>query len=311
MLILLVISLTVTVLLCILLLLRIRENRSLAGQIRELSMIDSNSLVHTSYSAADIVRLAKEINVLFEKLRVQEVTMRRKGERMDMMLANISHDLRTPLTSALGYIDMINTEALSSDKPYDDTVLKELEIIEKRLHRLSELIDAFFEFSKIITSDRLPEKKELVLVSVLEESIAHYYDDYVGRKRSIIFENEAGRQKLYSNRNMLLRIFDNLIGNALKHGTGDLTVKTEYSGQAENSSFSVTFSNSFEGDEMDVEHIFDEFYTRDISRTGGNTGLGLAIAKEFTELLGGSIRAEAENGRLKLIINFPAGKGQP
>ena len=304
MLILLVIFIIISALLSFLLFLRIKENKSLARQIHELAKLDSNSLVHTSYSADDITKLAKEINMLFEKLRVSEITMKRKGERMDMMLANISHDLRTPLTSALGYIDMINMEAESSGTAYDENVIKELEIIEKRLHRLSELIDAFFEFSKIITSDRLPEKKELVMVSVLEESIAHYYDDYVGRKRSIIFENNAGRQKILSNRNMLLRIFDNLIGNALKHGTGDLAITTEYSGQAEGGSFNICFSNSFEGGEIDVNHIFDEFYTRDISRTGGNTGLGLAIAKEFTELLGGSIRAEVRDGRLSIIISI-------
>ena len=304
MLILLVIFIITTALLAFLLFLRIKENKSLARQIHELSDLNSNSLVHTSYSAGDITKLAKEINMLFEKLRVSEITMKRKGERMDMMLANISHDLRTPLTSALGYIDMINMEAESSGTAYDKNVIKELEIIEKRLHRLSELIDAFFEFSKIITSDRLPEKKELVMVSVLEESIAHYYDDYVGRKRSIIFENNAGRRKILGNRNMLLRIFDNLIGNALKHGTGDLAITTEYSGQAEGGSFTICFSNFFEGGEIDVNHIFDEFYTRDISRTGGNTGLGLAIAKEFTELLGGSIRAEVLDGRLRIIIKI-------
>ncbi len=294
------VSILANIVLFILLVMRRRENRRISRQMHELSEIDSNSIVHTSYSVGDVTELAAEINRLLERLRQMQIATKRKSERMDMMLANISHDLRTPLTSALGYIDMINTQRREGD--FTEDIDRELEIIEKRMHRLSELIDAFFEFSKVISSDKEPERSELSMVAVLEECIAHYYDDYSTRHRSIDFSNPAGRQKFYSNRNMLIRVFDNLIGNALKHGNGDLRVISELE---ENGGISVKFINEAETADIDAEHIFDEFYTRDISRTGGNTGLGLAIAKEFTELLGGRITADISPGRMEIAVRFP------
>ena len=98
---------------------------------------------------------------------------------------------------------------------------------------------------------------------------------------------------------MLLRIFDNLIGNALKHGIGDLTIRLEKS-----DAIKISFSNGVLDENIDTVHIFDEFYTKDISRTGGSTGLGLAIAKEFTELLGGRIAAEVIREQLVISITI-------
>ncbi len=295
----LVICILLVLVLSWLLFMRVCENKRITAQMRELEGKDSNTLIHTGYSTESIRELVGEINRLYEKLRRQEIAMLRKSERLDMMLANISHDLRTPLTSALGYIDMINRSF--QNETVESEIKQELEIVEKRLHRLSELIDAFFEFSKIISSEKEPEKEELSLNAVMEESIVHYYDDYNDRGRKIVFDNSIGRTKILSNRNMLLRIFDNLIGNALKHGIGDLLIRLE-----KTDGIRISFTNSVYDGNIDTVHIFDEFYTKDISRTGGNTGLGLAIAKEFTELLGGKIGAEVADGRLAINIFLPA-----
>ncbi len=146
-------------------------------------------------------------------------------------------------------------------------------------------IGSFFEFSQIISSGKQPEKTELNLVSVLEESIVHYYDDYCDRGRQIVFQCSTHRLLIASNQNMLLRIFDNLISNALKHGEGDLTVTVHNTEGVQ-----ILFENILLTPNLDVTHIFDEFYTTDISRTKGNMGLGLAIAKQFTEMLGEGFR---------------------
>ena len=98
---------------------------------------------------------------------------------------------------------------------------------------------------------------------------------------------------------MLLRIFDNLIGNALKHGEGDLTITV-----IESDELRITFENVPISQDIDTEHIFDEFYTTDISRTKGNTGLGLAIAKQFTEMLDGTISAALSNGKFILTVTM-------
>ena len=98
---------------------------------------------------------------------------------------------------------------------------------------------------------------------------------------------------------MLLRIFDNLIGNALKHGIGNLVIAIELT-----ETIQITFKNKLYSTDIDMNHIFDEFYTTDISRTKGNTGLGLAIVKQFVEMLGGTVSAELFDGMLSLTVVF-------
>ncbi len=269
-----------------------REINSIARQLNTLKDEDTNALIHSSAGAAD--RLIREINSLLIRLRTNRIEYTRKNHDLEQMMTNISHDLRTPLTSAMGYINIV----LNSDLTEEEKT-RELRIIEKRLLRLEELIDSFFEFSKIISGGRQPEKTELNLNSVLEESIVHYFDDYCARGRQIMLSCEKNRLMIVSNRNMLLRVFDNLISNAYKHGSGDLDVTVWEEG-----GIAVSFENALTEADIDIDHIFDEFYTTDISRTKGNTGLGLAIAKQFTEMLGGSISAEINGGRFRVTVRL-------
>ena len=106
-----------------------------------------------------------------------------------------------------------------------------------------------------------------------------------------------------SNLEMMKRIIDNLLGNALKYSDKDLTISlSENNADRDKCKIILSFSNGVGEADIDVEHIFDEFYTADISRTKGNTGLGLAIVKEFTEVLGVDINAVLEEN--ELIINL-------
>ncbi len=283
------IAAAVLLLLCIL---QRGEILHIARQLSEIKDEDTNVLIHSRNGTADA--LINRINALLKETREIRVRYAQKNHTLEQMMTNISHDLRTPLTSAMGYIDMIQ----HTDLPEEEKS-RELAIVEKRLIRLEELISSFFEFSQIISSGKQPEKTELNLVSVLEESIVHYYDDYCGRGRQILFQCEMHKLMISSNQNMLLRIFDNLISNALKHGKGDLTITVQHT-----QGIQICFENALDMPDMDVSHIFDEFYTTDISRTKGNTGLGLAIARQFTEMLGGTIMAETEGFLFRLTIDW-------
>lgn len=269
------------------------EIKSITNQLKYLRSKETNMLVHSENDKAD--ELILEINSLLKGVRKIHIDYQKKNHALEQMMTNISHDLRTPLTSAMGYINLIQHSELSEEEKN-----RELAIIEKRLIRLEELINSFFELSQIVSSGKEPEKAEINLVSILEEAIVHYYDDYCNQGRQIVLKCEHRKLIFLSNQNMLLRIFDNLINNALKHGTGVLTITVE---AAEN--LQITFTNELASPDIDIEHIFDEFYTTDISRTKGNTGLGLAIAKQFTEMLGGDIQASQNGDLFILTTQFP------
>ena len=112
---------------------------------------------------------------------------------------------------------------------------------------------------------------------------------------------DCNQRKIIINSNKLLltRIFENLIGNAYKHSNSDLIIKVEKLNKVK-----IIFSNELLDNDVDIDRIFDEFYTLDISRTKEGTGLGLAIAKEFTKQLNGNIYAEKHNNQLKIIIEL-------
>ncbi len=160
------------------------------------------------------------------------------------------------------------------------------------------MITSFFDFSKIISKNEEIELHNENIVEILENNIANYYEDFLKNNRNIDFNCNEQKIELFTNKALLIRIFDNLIINAYKHSKSDLKIniiKTEQRVQCE-------FINELEDSSLDIDLIFDEFYTADISRTKESTGLGLAIVKEFVQLLNGKIYAEKRNNVLKIIV---------
>lgn len=270
------------------------ETKHISKEIDIIKDLNSNTLIHSKYNLKIINNLIYKINNLLTESKNIKIDYGNKNKSLMKMMTNISHDLRTPLTSALGYIDIILKSDLSEEEKKRDLIT-----IEKRLRRLEELISSFFEFSKIISINKRPTLEKINLTSVLEESVIAFYDDYKKNNREILLDCNQRKIIINSNKMLLTRIFENLIGNAYKHSNSDLSIKVEIANKVK-----IIFSNELLDDDVDVDKIFDEFYTVDISRTKEGTGLGLAIAKEFTRQLNGKIYAEKRKGQLKIIIEL-------
>lgn len=255
---------------------------------------DSNYLLNSEIPLKELKSLIKEINHLLKDLNTTKINYLQKEKGLRKMITNISHDLRTPLTSALGYTDLL----LNND--YKNKENKEtIEIIKERLVRLDELINSFFELTKITTNNNPPELNEVNLISIIEECIVDYYEVFKRDNRQIIVNKLLSKYLIYSNKEMLIRVFDNLISNAYKHSTGNLKITIE-----KKETIIIIFENKLTSNNLDLNHIFDEFYTMDISRTKGNTGLGLAISKEFIETLHGKIKATRKGNNLQITIEL-------
>lgn len=270
------------------------EVKHISKEIDNIKDLDSNTLIHSKYNLKNINNLIYKINNLLTESKNIKIDYGNKNKSLMKMMTNISHDLRTPLTSALGYIDIILKSDLSEEEKKKDLIT-----IEKRLRRLEELISSFFEFSKIISTNKRPALEKINLTSILEESVIVFYDDYKKNNREILLDCNQRKIIINSNKMLLTRIFENLIGNAYKHSNSDLNIKVEIENKVK-----IIFSNELLDNDVDIDRIFDEFYTVDISRTKEGTGLGLAIAKEFTKQLNGNIYAEKHNNQLKIIIEL-------
>ena len=270
------------------------EVKHISKEIDNIKDLDSNTLIHSKYNLKNINNLIYKINDLLTESKNIKIDYGNKNKSLMKMMTNISHDLRTPLTSALGYIDIILKSDLSEEEKKKDLIT-----IEKRLRRLEELISSFFEFSKIISTNKRPALEKINLTSVLEESVIVFYDDYKKNNREILLDCNQRKIIINSNKMLLTRIFENLIGNAYKHSNSDLNIKVEIENKVK-----IIFSNELLDNDVNIDRIFDEFYTVDISRTKEGTGLGLAIVKEFTKQLNGNIYAEKHKNQLKIIIEL-------
>ncbi len=265
---------------------------------KELDLVlsrQTNGLVHTEFTSKELSDLVECINTHLTEIKNKESQLERKNTNFIKMIRNISHDLRTPLTSSLGYVSLM----LESHMPEKEKI-KNLKIVEERLNRLSELIDSFFEFAKILSNDQIIKLEEVNLVAIVEKSISNHYEDFSKENRRINFKTNKRKISMKSNEPMLVRVFDNLIRNAYKHSDGNLDIEVSQS----KDEVKIKFMNNLLYNDLDADRIFDEFYTVDISRTKGNTGLGLAIAKEFVEQLNGKIDAAKKSNKLIIRITF-------
>lgn len=274
-----------------------KEIKRTSKNLKNLEKESSNVLLNKEFNDSSINDLIIQINALLKSINEKEIAIKVKDKSLQKMITNIAHDLRTPLTSAIGYIDMIKSENLTSKEK-----AKYISIIEERLNKLSYLITNFFDFSKVISKNEEIELQKQNIVEILENCIANYYEDFSKNNRGIDLSCNEQKIELYTNKALLIRIFDNLIINAYKHSNSDLKINIIKIGKT----VQLEFINKLEDKSLDIDSIFDEFYTADISRTKGNTGLGLAIVKEFVQLLNGKIYAIKDNEVLKIVLEFTA-----
>lgn len=251
---------------------------------------DTNSLIYISSRDKIMCELATAISEQLAKLRDERRRFQQGDNELKEAVTNISHDLRTPLTAICGYLDLLEREEKSA------AVSRYINMIENRTAALKSLTEELFRYSVTVSIDDIDGEK-LSLNSVLEESLISFYATLEQRqiKPEISIPETAIERTL--NRSALVRIFGNIINNAVKYSDGDLTVELSEDG-------TITFSNSAkELSTVEVGKLFDRFFTVENGRN--STGLGLSIAKLLTERMGGTISASCEYGRLYIRLKFP------
>ena len=254
-------------------------------------MTETNTLIDISSNDKYMRELAASINIQLRKLREERHFFIEGNAELKNAVTNISHDLRTPLTAICGYLDLLEQEEKST------TIERYIEIIRNRADLLTELIEELFRYSVIISGERLVVREPIAINGILEESIAAFYTTL--NKRGIVPNIKITQAKIVRSldRSSLIRVFSNLLNNAIKYSDGDLDITLTDSGE-------VIFANTASRlNEVQVGKLFDRFYTVEAARK--STGLGLAIARTLIEQMNGTISAKYENGRLSICIFFP------
>ena len=287
-------SLTILIVLLIIFILKTKEINRLTLELKKLNSEGKIEKLRLSLPNKNIENLIIEINTLIDDKRKMENIYKEKDMELREAIANMSHDLRTPLTSIMGYVYLLNDDKLDKEERKEY-----LKIIEKRSLVLNDLITNFYGLSRI-QADQYEIKFEPVnLELVLGEIIAAFYEtlDYKFGEPEINIEEGLG--PVLGDKQALNRIFTNLIENIIKHGEGEVKISLK----KKNKYIVMEFSNKAEELEpKDVNRIFEKFFTKDRMRTGQNTGLGLAIVKLLVEKQGQKIEAKKVGNRL--VINI-------
>lgn len=287
-------SLTILIVLLIIFILKTKEINRLTSELKKLNREGKIEKLRLSLPNKNIENLIVEINTLIDDKRKIENIYKVKDMELREAIANMSHDLRTPLTSIMGYVYLLNDDKLGKEERKEY-----LKIIEKRSAVLNDLITNFYGLSRI-QADQYEIKFEPVnLEVVLGEIIAAFYEtlDYKFGEPEINIEE--GLSPVLGDKQALNRIFTNLIENMIKHGEGEVKISLK----KKKKYIVMEFSNKAEELEpKDVNRIFEKFFTKDRMRTGQNTGLGLAIVKLLVEKQGQRIEAEKVGNRL--VINI-------
>lgn len=287
-------SLTILIVLLIIFILKTKEINRLTLELKKLNREGKIEKLRLSLPNKNIENLVVEINTLIDDKRKMENIYKEKDMELREAIANMSHDLRTPLTSIMGYVYLLNDDKLNKEERKEY-----LKIIEKRSLVLNDLITNFYGLSRI-QADQYEIKFEPVnLELVLGKIIAAFYEtlDYKFGEPEINIEEGLG--PVLGDKQALNRIFTNLIENIIKHGEGEVKISLK----KKNKYIVMEFSNKAEElESKDVNRIFEKFFTKDRMRTGQNTGLGLAIVKLLVEKQGQKIEAKKVGNRL--VINI-------
>lgn len=239
-----------------------------------------------------ITNLSKNINrclKLEEKRRLESINDQKQFKEL---ISNISHDLRTPLTSIKGY------QQLLEKTPLDKHQVQLLKTAQKSTDELGLLIENFFEYSYLVTAKTEPNLEKININNLIVECVLSYIAIFEEKNLNVNIK-ETPPVFVLGDKNMLIRIIENLLNNCAKHSLGDIDIKIEFLQNAK-----ITFTNPINQDtNINVDKLFHRFYTSDSTRNK-STGLGLSIVKFLVKQMDGNVGAYLNKTDHTLSIFF-------
>lgn len=276
--------------------------------VRNISEGDLNTVIEVegddefSSMAENLNKMTEDIRELMDKERESERT---KNE----LITNIAHDLRTPLTSIIGYLELL----AGSTQLQPELQKKYIEIAYTKTKRLEKLIEDLFGFTKMTYGKTAMHVGSVDLIKLLTQLLEEFYPSFADKNLSYELQSNVPAKVITADGNLLARLFDNLIGNAVKYGADGKRIMVNV--QANDLIVTVSVTNyGYVIPEDELPMIFEKFYRVEQSRSTdtGGTGLGLAISKSIVEMHGGTITAVSDlKGTVftvKLKVNFDINK---
>lgn len=282
----------------------------ISSAMQSISEGDLNTYVEVvgddefSAMAENLNKMVADIRDLMEREREAERT---KNE----LITNIAHDLRTPLTSIIGYLELLNGGKGGTIPP--ELEKKYIAIAYTKSKRLEKLIEDLFGFTKMTYGKMAMKVSQVDIIKLLSQLLEEFYPSFADKNLTYELSSNVPAMVITADGNLLARLFDNLINNAIKYGAEGKRILVKVHATEEIVTVSVV-NYGHVIPEQDLPLIFNKFYRVEQSRSAstGGTGLGLAIAKNIVEMHGGTIQVSSDlNGTVftvKLRVHFDVNK---
>lgn len=275
--------------------LMIKEINSICEQVRFLINNNSQMRINTSFSIKTFMEFAEIINNFLDSYHNKEKAYINKEKYLQNTIRGLSHDIRTPLTSLDGYLQLIanNKENINNDKYFS--------IMRNRISSLNNILDQLFTFVKLQENEYKLEMEKIDFTSLALQTLFNYYEDF--KFRNIEPKINFPNNKIFINANTdaLERIFQNIFKNILEHGQNPISLSIS---EDEKKLIFVSKNKTKDDLAINKDDVFKEFYKASNSRNGSSTGLGLAITKALVEKLNGKITADISDNYFAIEISF-------
>ena len=265
-----------------------QQMRKIVKQLEE----PGENFISVDFVDRDLETVALKINEnldMIQKIKAEAV----KGEQaMKSSISMISHDMRTPLTSVIGYLQLAEKNCQEKE------TLQDIQIALDRAKYTNKLVDDFFELSVIDSNQYTPVMEKINICEVVCEEILANYLEFEKKGITPLFEQSDDEIDVWADPKLLMRVIQNLISNGIKYSAGNMEFSVSQ-GEKVVLSISNTISQS-----LDVDKIFDKFYRADAARNSDGMGLGLYICRKFMEEMEGSISAHSDGDRLTIKVEL-------
>ena len=260
--------------------------RAISDKLKEIIEKDSDEQITVFTENKDLMELAAQINALLEKYLKTKADYRRSEITSKKMLSNISHDIKTPMTVILGYLEIMQL----SETPSGEMLKK----VERKAQSVMELINQFFTLSKIESGDMDIELYRVDICEICRESVLDFYELLSNKKFYVKVDMPETPIYIQGNKEALQRILFNLISNVIRYGADGKYLGISL--QDDDRNVYVDVTDKGKGiDRAFADSIFDRLFTMEDSRNRNiqGNGLGLTIAKNLAQRLGGTITLES------------------
>lgn len=272
-----------------------RQVQEICRQLEFLQQETTNKRLQTDLNDQDIINLIIQINTLLDKQEHKEIEIRKKELHLKETIANISHDIRTPLTSIKGFFELYLGEKDEKQKKYYEKVIRE------RMEDVTLLLEELFTYTKLQNASYKLELEETNFSRIVMNCLFDFYEQWQENQITPKLEIDEDPAMVICNESAVKRILTNVLRNATIHGKSSIQI----SYQIQDGQVLFRCSNPVADTENpDPEQVFDRFYRADTARSQTSNGLGLSIAMELTKRMDGDIQAIMEEDIFTIEVRF-------